>query len=48
MDLRYSFDFAGVATEANTFTIHFNFASGAVEGAGGEVLIDNIKLVKSN
>jgi len=42
----YSFDFSGVDAEANTFTIHFNLASGAVTGAGGELLVDNIKLVK--
>jgi hypothetical protein len=42
----YSYDFTGVEAGANTFTIHFNFASGAVAGAGGELLIDNIKLIK--
>lgn len=42
----YSFDFAGVEASANTFTIHFNIASGAVIGAGGVLLVDNIKLVK--
>ena len=41
----YSFDFSGVDAAATTFYIHFNFASGAVENAGGELLIDNIKLV---
>jgi hypothetical protein len=42
----YSFDFNGVAPAATTFSIHFNFASGAVLNAGGELLIDNIKLIK--
>ena len=42
----YTFDFSGVSAEASTFTMQFNFASGAVVGAGGELLIDNIKLVK--
>ena len=42
----YSFDFTGVDSGANAFTIHFNFASGAVVGAGGELMIDNIKLMK--
>jgi hypothetical protein len=43
----YSFDFNGVSPTADTFTIHFNFASGNVVGAGGSLLIDNIKLVKN-
>jgi hypothetical protein len=41
----YSFDFTGVDAGATTFTIHFNIASGAVVGAGGVLLVDNIKLV---
>ena len=40
----YSFDFTGVEANASTFSIHFNFASGAVENAGGSLLIDNVKL----
>ncbi len=43
----FTIDFAGVDPSATTFMIHFNIASGAVEGAGGKVLIDNIKLVKN-
>ena len=42
----YSFDFSGVDPGATTFSIHFNFASGAVVGAGGVLLVDNVKLVK--
>jgi len=43
----YSFDFSGVDPAGTIFTIHFNFASGAVEGAGGTLLVDNIRLVKN-
>jgi hypothetical protein len=43
----YSFDFSGVDPGATTFIIHFNFASGAVVGAGGVLLVDNVKLVKN-
>lgn len=43
----YTFDFSGVDPGATTFTIHFNFASGAVTGAGGSLLVDNIKLVQN-
>lgn len=41
----YSYDFTGVDPGITTMWIHFNFASGAVENAGGSLLIDNIKLV---
>ncbi|MEL7147004.1 MAG: DUF5011 domain-containing protein, partial [Bacteroidota bacterium] len=44
----FSFDFDGVEAGATTFSIHFNFASGAVIDAGGTALIDNVKLVKKN
>ena len=44
----YSFDFSSVDPGATTFSIHFNFASGAVMGAGGSLLVDNVKLVKTN
>ncbi len=41
----FSFDFSSVDMAATTFTIHFNFASGAVMGSGGTLLVDNVKLV---
>lgn len=40
----YSFDFAGVDAAATTFSMHFNMASGAFVGAGGSILVDNIRL----
>lgn len=43
----YSFDFSGVAAAASTISIHFNIASGAVNNAGGVLLVDNVKLVKN-
>ncbi|MCA6074657.1 PKD domain-containing protein [Fulvivirga sedimenti] len=42
-----TFDFSGVDAAGSTMMIHFNIASGAVVGAGGVVLVDNIKLVKN-
>ncbi len=42
-----TFDFSGVDPAGTTLMIHFNIASGAVVGAGGTVLVDNIKLVKN-
>ena len=44
----FSFDIDNVAADATTFSIHFNFAAGAVLDAGGTALIDNVKLVKKN
>jgi hypothetical protein len=41
-----SFDFEGFDANANNFVMHFNIASGAVTGAGGILLIDNIRLSK--
>lgn len=40
----YTYDFTGVDPSADTLSIHFNFAAGAVEGAGGSVLVDNVLL----
>ena len=42
----YTFDFTGVDPGATTFLMRFNIASGAVIGAGGEILVDNVKLIK--
>ncbi|MEL6558151.1 MAG: PKD domain-containing protein [Bacteroidota bacterium] len=44
----FSFDFDNIDAGATTFSIHFNFAAGAVLDAGGTALIDNVKLVKKN
>ncbi|MFC2186945.1 hypothetical protein ACFCT7_06450 [Fulvivirgaceae bacterium LMO-SS25] len=41
----FSYEFNGVDGAADNFIMHFNIASGAVEGAGGVILIDNIRLV---
>jgi len=40
----FSFEFENVAAAADNFFMHFNIASGAVEGAGGVILIDKIRL----
>ena len=39
----FNFSFDGV-TDGNLFRIHFNLAAGAFVGAGGQVLIDNIRI----
>ena len=39
----FNFSFDGV-TEGNLFRIHFNLAAGAFVGAGGQILIDNIRI----
>ena len=44
----FSYDFNNIEAGATTFSIHFNFAAGAVIDAGGTALIDNVKLVKKN
>ena len=41
----FSYDFTGVDPTMNNLMIHFNFAAGAVIGAGGSVLVDNIMLM---
>ncbi|MFN3202082.1 MAG: family 16 glycosylhydrolase [Bradymonadia bacterium] len=38
----YSFDYQGVTQGNGNFSIHFNFAAGAVADAGGVLLIDNV------
>jgi hypothetical protein len=40
----YSFDFTGVNPAGDTFRMHFNLAAGAFVGAGGTLLVDNIRL----
>ena len=40
----YSYDFDGVNAAATTFSMHFNMASGAFVGAGGAILVDNVRL----
>ena len=40
----YSFSFSGVDNSSDSFTIHFNLASGAFVGAGGGLMVDNIVL----
>ncbi len=41
----FSFEFDNLNNNADNFIMHFNIASGAVTGAGGVILIDNIRLV---
>ena len=44
----YSYTFTGLDSSSSNLTIQFNLAAGAVIGAGGQILIDNIELVPSN
>jgi hypothetical protein len=37
-------DFTGVDPSGATFSMHFNMATGAFVGAGGAILVDNIRL----
>ena len=40
--INLSFDLAGLNANGGVFKLEFNFAAGAIQGAGGHILVDNI------